>query len=86
MTRRRLVSWVWNRILQREFKKSFINVRGEPNEIVNVHQILWGTKEVFHRFLGGVIEVTDLECVHCQCQLGFKVCGVMWETVGTEPS
>ena len=53
-----------NRILQREFKKSFIKVRGGPNEIVNVHQILCGTKEVFHRFLGGVIEVTDLECGH----------------------
>ena len=59
-----LASWVWNRILQREFKKSFIKVRREPNEIVNVDQILWGTKEVFHKFLGGVIEVTDLECGH----------------------
>ena len=29
MTRRRLVSWVWNRFLQREFKKSFIKVRRE---------------------------------------------------------
>ena len=64
MTRRQLVSWIWNRILQMEFKKSFIKGKREPNEIVNVHQILWGTKEVFHRFLGEMIEVTGLECGH----------------------
>ena len=40
-----------NRILQREFKKSFINVRGEPNEIVNVHKILCGTSLVPHKIL-----------------------------------
>ena len=31
---------VWNRILQREFKKSFIKVRREANEIVNVLVLL----------------------------------------------
>ena len=40
MKRRRLVSWIWNRILQREFKKSFIKVRREANEIVNVLVLL----------------------------------------------
>ena len=64
MTRRQLVSWVWNQILQREFKKRFVKIRREPREIVNVHQILWGTEKVFHKFLGGVIEVTDVECGH----------------------
>ena len=54
MTRRRLVSGVLNRILQREFKKSFIKARREPNEIVN--QILW----VFRRFLDGIFGVWAL--------------------------
>ena len=51
-----VVSWVWNRILQRDFK-IFIRIRvnGLSKEFVKVHRILCGTREVFRKFLGGLI-------------------------------